>query len=234
MKNTCLIQRDVWFRYIRFFEKPRFLHVFSFCLLPNLNVGFVSVILGILIFSHAYAAINNCAYEYGGYCYACNSPYVVATSTSIWPGNSGQGTQCVLFCGAEGNYQSPRDTFCNSSYTDSFGIRKYTYTVKSGTGVSGATCYMTNSISGGTTNTATYCSNLSYSVCAPNFYGNGSSCAACPASMKSGLYTNSALTASVTGKSAANTTSISGCYIPAGTYYDSTGTISITSVCYHD
>ena len=185
------------------------------------------------MFGHAYAAITNCAYEYGGYCMSCNSPYVVATSTMIWPGNSGQGDRCVLFCGPEGNYQSPRDTFCDSSYTDSFGLRKYTYTVKSGAGVSGLTCYTSTSPSGGTTNTTTYCSNQSYTVCAPGFYGNGSSCVACPSTNKYGLYTNSALTTYAAGKSSANTTSISGCYISAGTYYDSTGTISITSTCYH-
>ena len=186
------------------------------------------------MFTHAYAAITNCAYEYDGHCYSCNSPYVVATSTMIWPGNSGQGTQCVLFCGEEGNYQSPRDTFCDSTYSDVNGVRRYTYTVKTGTGVSGKTCYISENISGGTTNTTTYCSNLSYSVCAPRYYGNGSTCSECPGSIAGNLYTNTALTQGSLGQSPANTTSITGCYIIAGTYYDQKGTISLASSCYYE
>ena len=43
-----------------------------------------------------------------------------------------------------------------------------------------------------------------------------------------------ALTQGSLGQSPANTTSITGCYIIAGTYYDQKGTISLASSCYYE
>lgn len=70
--------------------------------------------------------------------------------------------------------------------------------------------------------------------CAAGFYGNAewggtSGCEMCPPA--SNIFTSSALKIRARGTSAAGTTSVAGCYIPARTYYDATGTFTITSSC---
>ncbi|MCM1294313.1 MAG: hypothetical protein NC311_02010 [Muribaculaceae bacterium] len=69
--------------------------------------------------------------------------------------------------------------------------------------------------------------------CAAGYYGsstNGTSgCTRCP--NWTGVYTNSTKTILARGNSSAGATSITGCYISAGTYYDTTGTFKITSTC---
>lgn len=80
--------------------------------------------------------------------------------------------------------------------------------------------------------TATCKATYSYQ-CDVGYYGsstNGTSgCTKCPTA--TGVYTNSARTTLASTTSTAGTTSVTGCNIPAGTYYDVTGTFTLTSKC---
>lgn len=67
--------------------------------------------------------------------------------------------------------------------------------------------------------------------CDQGYYGNASwggtsGCTRCP--QATNIYQGRFL---ATGTSAAGTTSVTGCYLPAGTYSDSTGTFQYTSSC---
>lgn len=67
--------------------------------------------------------------------------------------------------------------------------------------------------------------------CASGYYGtssNGTSgCTQCPEATN--IYTNSARTTRARGTSAAGTTSSANCYLPQGTYYDASGTFTISN-----
>lgn len=69
--------------------------------------------------------------------------------------------------------------------------------------------------------------------CAAGYYGsssNGTSgCTQCPT--WTGVYTTSAKTTLARGTSSAGATTITGCYIVAGTYYDTSGTLKTTGNC---
>ena len=236
-ENICRIQWDDCPRHKIPNKIPRFPHVLPPFILPNLNVGLVATFMA----SDAFAAIANCASEYGGYCLSCNSPYVVATNSYLSVGNSmGQGTQCVLYCGEERNGNVPLDRFCNltTSAGDNNSSTRYTYTVKST--YSGRTCYTGDTLSAGTTTTTSFCSNSSYIRCNSGWYGTtsyGASastyCTKCQASSFSGLYSNSGLSQERAGQSTAGTKIETGCYLPTGTYYDKTGTLELVSSCYY-
>lgn len=70
--------------------------------------------------------------------------------------------------------------------------------------------------------------------CAPGYYGsstNGTSgCTRCPT--WSGVYTDSGRTTLARGTSNAGESAITDCYIATGTYYDASGTFTLTSKCY--
>ncbi|MCM1294338.1 MAG: hypothetical protein NC311_02140 [Muribaculaceae bacterium] len=77
------------------------------------------------------------------------------------------------------------------------------------------------------------CSQSTQYQCAAGYYGsssNGTSgCTQCPT--WTDVYTTSAKTTQVRGTSAAGATAITGCYVAAGTYYDTTGTLKTTGNC---
>lgn len=65
--------------------------------------------------------------------------------------------------------------------------------------------------------------------CPAGSYSTGSYCADCPTATN--LYTNSALTILARGTSYEGSTAQSECFLAAGTYYDVSGTLSISSNC---
>lgn len=75
--------------------------------------------------------------------------------------------------------------------------------------------------------------NITYEACKSGYYRTNNQCQKCPDS--SGVFTNSARTipASVTSNDY-NADGLMDCYIPAGTYYDATGTFTLTANCNHD
>lgn len=85
----------------------------------------------------------------------------------------------------------------------------------------------------GKPNNATYTTNNSCAwKCNDLYYRNATrtSCIQCPQSSEGGIYVNSYLNATCPGiTSDTAATSITDCYIPSGTYYDSTGTFAIAT-----
>ncbi|MDR1338214.1 MAG: hypothetical protein LBJ73_04285 [Rickettsiales bacterium] len=66
--------------------------------------------------------------------------------------------------------------------------------------------------------------------CKSGYYGTGTSCTQCPES--SDIFTNSARTTKARGTNTAGSNETLGtCQLPAGTYYDATGTVDISAGC---
>ena len=84
--------------------------------------------------------------------------------------------------------------------------------------------------------TATYTTNNSCDwKCVNTYYKSGNTCTQCKTSNVSGIYVNSALTSPQMGNTSdTSATSITNCYLPVGnTYYDQSGTFTISSACYY-
>lgn len=79
----------------------------------------------------------------------------------------------------------------------------------------------------------TICDNSQKYRCAVGYWGNSTNgmngCNKCPD--VTNVYTNAARTIKASATSAAGTSVVMGCYIPAGTYYDETGTFTISGPC---
>lgn len=78
---------------------------------------------------------------------------------------------------------------------------------------------------------STYTTNNSCAwKCNDLYYRSGTSCIQCPQSSEGGIYVNSYLTATRPGITTdTDATSITDCYIPGGTYYDTAGTFTIAT-----
>lgn len=162
-----------------------------------------------------------------GNCSACGSCYnrVAVTSSNV---NTIIGGTNAVFGGACSN----PDSMVSGLYTC---VEKTCTGCTSDTSWSSAgTGYMkkvTRTCNCGT------CSATTAYQCASGYWGsstNGTSgCSPCPPWSK--VYTSSAKTQEARGTSSSGTTDIAGCYIIPGTYYDETGTFSISNApCWYN
>ncbi len=188
--------------------------------------------LGLLAINGAYAAILNCNYELDGYCYECKAGYEKRQSNCTYGqcvGNENitMGEECVRYC----NDYRHVETLCDTNGTTSTASHIRTnYTNKYA-----GNCYDED---GNSQSMLTFCSNNYKITCVKNAYGGGwnnTSCTSCPQMTSPKMYTNKNLFTDlylVRGvTTSSGTTSVSGCYIATGTYYDATGTISVTATC---
>lgn len=155
-------------------------------------------------------------------CRTCNPGYELKQSTAGI-------TACSLNesgYGNDGGIGSYQYTYCTKNCTSSTctptawaalrqGYESRTNRTCSATGVNGT------------------CNSSTQYRCAAGYYGtssNGTSgCNPCPE--WSNVYTTSARTTKARGTSSAGATAVTGCSVPAGTYYDATGTFKISSPC---
>lgn len=152
-------------------------------------------------------------------CVSCNPGYELVqgsggvTACDIGPGGEGDG-------GSVGHYNY---TYCTKNCSAS-NCAPSAWTAK-GTGYETRTNRACS-----TTGTSGTCNESTQYRCAAGYSGsstNGTSgCALCPEATS--IYTNSARTTNARGTSAAGTTAQTGCYLAAGTYYDASGTFSVT------
>ncbi|MDE6250836.1 MAG: hypothetical protein K2M34_04375 [Alphaproteobacteria bacterium] len=156
-------------------------------------------------------------------CMTCNPGYEMVQGINVG----------ITACSASGN---PNE--------DHGGVESYTYTYCK-KNCNSTTCASTGWAAKGTgyqtriyrscsaTGTSGTCNSSTQYQCAAGYYGtttNGTSgCTQCPT--WTGVYTTSGKTTLVRGTSNAGATAITGCYVAAGTYYDTSGTFKTTGNC---
>lgn len=163
---------------------------------------------------------NSWADSYVGYARFCYCEENGCTGiVNVYPCGAGNtSTDCVIGYHWESGRGCVVDVTCSDCESEGWTAYSTGYQRKTT-----ATCDVTNG-----TCTKTY----SYR-CAAGYYGsstNGSSgCTRCTTT--SSTYTTSALSTKVRGTSAAGSTAQTSCYVGTGTYYDASGTVSLSSSC---
>lgn len=189
------------------------------------------VVFCMLVMTDAVAAIPNCLEESDGFCTKCEEPYVLATTSVIFPENTGQGTHCVLFCG-ESSENSPKNRLCTELIDETSFTKRVLYDFNVISGFDNAACYTTTSMSSCAMLIKDFCDGLDYAVCSAGYYGDGyddDHCTLCPDSEV--YFTDPELTQKADATSSQDTKTVAGCYIPSGTYYDSKGKFELTGDC---
>jgi len=201
----------------------------------HLRLFICTIFATFAILTNAMAAIDNCSYETTNtengatVCNTCNTGYALVGYYSCFTDGHGVGTRCIFYCDV--SYA------CDASKSTSNGVITTTYTKKSSAPSYCITydyCHANSlTATSGDMSTSDFCSSQTTKTCAAGYYGySGYSCAPCPNSKESGIYTNSAHTSGASGQSAvADRTDITVCYIPAGIYYNSTGVFKTGNKC---
>ncbi len=177
---------------------------------------------------------RNCANYEVACVYITNSVVGVSSCTSCPPGYSliEDESAGVTACSATGNPKEDAGGGGYSAYKCTKNCQASNCSSTSWTAL--RTGYETRTYrSCSATGTSGTCNASTQYRCAAGYYGsssNGTSgCNPCPEWQN--VFANSARTTKVYGTSAAGATAITGCYVVAGTYYDTTGTFKIGSNC---